>query len=215
MNLYQRRKQGKQQQNKKANNKEKDNNKTNNKKNNSAVVVERNTHDFLTKKSSSTFFEFPSVDSADAAASAKSEHTDTKSDNILVPDRTNESMKSKKGTTLAAGSMDKGLQAINQLLLSVVGQPRTNFATKTNPITDDYNISQNVLGLGINGKVVEVTDKRGGDKCALKVLKDNAKSRREVELHWRSSACKHIVNIKAVYENFQKGQKCLLVVMEL
>ena len=110
--------------------------------------------------------------------------------------------------------MDKGFQAINNLLLSVVGQPRSTLETKKTPITDHYQISQNVLGLGINGKVVEVKSKTEGLKYALKVLKDNPKSRREVELHWKSSACKHIVNIKDVYENTQKGQKCLLVVME-
>lgn len=94
------------------------------------------------------------------------------------------------------------------------GQARPNLETKKNPITEDYQISTNVLGLGINGKVVEVTNKQDGHKYALKVLKDNSKSRREVELHWKSSNCIHVVNIKDVYENTHKGQKCLLVVME-
>jgi hypothetical protein len=40
---------------------------------------------------------------------------------------------------------------------------------KITPITDDYTISSNVLGLGINGKVVECTNKRSGQKYALKV----------------------------------------------
>ena len=94
------------------------------------------------------------------------------------------------------------------------GQPRSSLETKKNPITDDYTISQTVLGLGINGKVVEVKAKSDGQKYALKILKDSVKSRREVELHWKSSSCIHIVNIKDVYENSQKGQKNLLVVME-
>merc|ERR1711971_194164 len=110
--------------------------------------------------------------------------------------------------------MEKGFKGINNLLLSVVGQPRSSLETKKNSITDDYTISQTVLGLGINGKVVEVKAKSDGHKYALKILKDSAKSRREVELHWKSSSCKHIVNIKDVYENSQKGQKNLLVVME-
>ncbi len=96
----------------------------------------------------------------------------------------------------------------------ILGQPRSALETLKTPITEDYEISQTVLGLGINGKVVQVKSKADGQKYALKVLKDNVKSRREVELHWKSSACKHIVNIKDVYENNQKGQKCLLVVME-
>ncbi len=38
--------------------------------------------------------------------------------------------------------------------------------------------------------------------------------RREIELHWRASSCKHIVNIHDVYENTYNNHKCLLVVME-
>merc|ERR1719510_772 len=117
--------------------------------------------------------------------------------------------------------MDKGLGAINRLILSVVGQPRGNCLIKTTPLIDDYSISNNVLGLGINGKVVECTARKRNDnepgvvqKRALKVLKDNAKSRREIDLHWKASNCKHIVNISDVYENTYNGHKCLLVVME-
>ena len=85
---------------------------------------------------------------------------------------------------------------------------------KITPITNDYEISNTVLGLGINGKVVECINKKTRQKYALKVLHDNAKARREVELHWRASGCRHIVNIIDVYENSYIGNKCLLVVME-
>lgn len=61
---------------------------------------------------------------------------------------------------------------------------------KTTPITEDYEITTTVLGLGINGKVVECCDKKSRKKFALKVLHDNAKARREVELHWRASGCR-------------------------
>ena len=40
---------------------------------------------------------------------------------------------------------------------------------KRNPITDDYKLSHTVLGLGINGKVVQCTHKTTERKCALKV----------------------------------------------
>lgn len=40
---------------------------------------------------------------------------------------------------------------------------------KKTQITDDYEISNNVLGLGINGKVVACTKKANGIKYALKV----------------------------------------------
>ncbi|KAG5338952.1 MAPK2 kinase, partial [Acromyrmex heyeri] len=85
---------------------------------------------------------------------------------------------------------------------------------KATPITDDYEISNHVLGLGINGKVVQCYDKNTRQKYALKVLHDCAKARREVELHWRASNCRHIVQVKDVYENSYSGNKCLLVIME-
>ena len=48
----------------------------------------------------------------------------------------------------------------------------------------------------------------------FQVLHDCAKARREVELHWRASNCRHIVQVKDVYENSYSGNKCLLVIME-
>jgi len=85
---------------------------------------------------------------------------------------------------------------------------------KKNPITEEYSITNQVLGLGINGKVVECFSKSTKSKFALKVLRDVPKARREVDLHWRASACKNIVNIVDVFENMFGGQRCLLVVME-
>lgn len=40
---------------------------------------------------------------------------------------------------------------------------------KRNAVTDDYKITAQVLGLGINGKVLECYCKKTGEKCALKV----------------------------------------------
>ncbi|XP_073999301.1 MAP kinase-activated protein kinase 2 [Rhodnius prolixus] len=85
---------------------------------------------------------------------------------------------------------------------------------KTNAITEDYNISNTVLGLGINGKVVQCYSKKTGEMYALKVLQDSVKARREVELHWKASGHKHIVGVIDVYKNTYLGKKCLLVVME-
>lgn len=48
--------------------------------------------------------------------------------------------------------------------------PPIEFQPKKTPITDDYEISNNVLGLGINGKVVECVRKSTGKKFALKVF---------------------------------------------
>jgi len=109
----------------------------------------------------------------------------------------------------------EGLKNVTHFLMSLVGAPRAPAQFKTNKITQDYKISTNVLGLGISGKVVVCQDLNTKEKCALKVLKDSPKAKREIELHWRASGCKHIVNIKDVYENTYNGQKCLLVVMEI
>lgn len=70
---------------------------------------------------------------------------------------------------------------INKLLVKMMGDgvPR-NFHTdvmdnrsvlqpKITPITDDYQITNAVLGLGINGKVVECFRRRTNEKFALKV----------------------------------------------
>jgi len=116
-------------------------------------------------------------------------------------------------TDMKRSATEEGLKNVNSLLMSLVGTPKGTLAVKNHPITEDYSISSTVLGLGINGKVVECTSS-AGEKCALKVLKDNSKSRREIDLHWRAAGCKHIVNIRDVYENSYNGQKCLLVVME-
>merc|ERR1712038_2136265 len=109
-----------------------------------------------------------------------------------------------------------GLKGVTQLLMTLVGAPRPPAPYKTSKISQDYKISvNNVLGLGVSGKVVQCEHLKTKEKCALKVLKDSYKARREIDLHWKASGCKHIVNIKDVYENTYNGQKCLLVVMEI
>ncbi|CAB1353554.1 unnamed protein product [Coregonus sp. 'balchen'] len=85
---------------------------------------------------------------------------------------------------------------------------------KRNAVTDEYKISNQVLGLGINGKVLECTNKKTGEKCALKILYDSPKARLEVELHWRVSGGPYIVRILSLYENMHHGKKCLLIIME-
>uniref|UniRef100_A0A1I8HAR4 non-specific serine/threonine protein kinase n=1 Tax=Macrostomum lignano TaxID=282301 RepID=A0A1I8HAR4_9PLAT len=85
---------------------------------------------------------------------------------------------------------------------------------KKTSISEDYNLTNHVLGLGINGKVVECVNKKTNEKCALKVLQDTPKARREVDLHYRSCACPQIVQIRDVFENMLSGKRCLLVVME-
>lgn len=40
---------------------------------------------------------------------------------------------------------------------------------KKHAVTEDYQLSKQVLGLGVNGKVLECFHRRTGQKCALKV----------------------------------------------
>lgn len=91
---------------------------------------------------------------------------------------------------------------------------KSSLQIKKNAIIDDYKVTTQVLGLGINGKVLQIFNKRTQEKFALKMLQDCPKARREVELHWRASQCPHIVRIVDVYENLYAGRKCLLIVME-
>ncbi|PAA50806.1 hypothetical protein BOX15_Mlig013465g1 [Macrostomum lignano] len=85
---------------------------------------------------------------------------------------------------------------------------------KNHPIQQDYKITEKVLGLGVNGKVVECYRRSDSEKCALKVLLDTPKARRELELHARACACPQVVQIRDAYANTVKGKQCLLVAME-
>jgi len=56
--------------------------------------------------------------------------------------------------------------------------------------------------------------KRSGEKFALKVLRDSARSRREIELHWLACRQTNVVSIVDIFENTFEGLNCLLVVVE-
>ena len=49
-------------------------------------------------------------------------------------------------------------------------KPHNPLQIKKNAITDDYKVTSQVLGMGINGKVLEIFQKGSGEKCALKVM---------------------------------------------
>ncbi|VEL42720.1 unnamed protein product [Protopolystoma xenopodis] len=94
--------------------------------------------------------------------------------------------------------------------------PEKHCVPKTTAITQDYELTSKTLGIGINGKVIQCIKKETGEHFALKVLGDNHKARREVDLHWRASSCPHIVKLVDVYENNNLNTKKnhLLIVME-
>ena len=51
-------------------------------------------------------------------------------------------------------------------------------------------------------------------KVGAQILRDSPKARREIQLHWRASGCKHIVRVEDVYENAFRGRNNLLGLME-
>lgn len=51
------------------------------------------------------------------------------------------------------------------------GAAHVKLEIKKHAVTDDYKLSKRVLGLGINGKVLECFNKETGQKCALKVCR--------------------------------------------
>ncbi|KAM7541379.1 hypothetical protein Aperf_G00000040340 [Anoplocephala perfoliata] len=92
----------------------------------------------------------------------------------------------------------------------------SNFPVKTYPITEDYEITQQSLGTGINGRVLKCIHKLTGRVCALKVLGDDEKAHREVEIHYRVRDCENIVSIVDIFRNnnTNTGHDHLLIVME-
>ncbi|XP_056102485.1 MAP kinase-activated protein kinase 2b isoform X2 [Rhinichthys klamathensis goyatoka] len=91
---------------------------------------------------------------------------------------------------------------------------KSTLKIKKKVITEEYKLAGQVLGIGINGKVWEIFQKKNGKHYALKILRDTPKARQEVELHCRASSCPHIVGTEDVFENYYQGKKCLLLVME-
>jgi len=89
------------------------------------------------------------------------------------------------------------------------------FPTRRNAITDEYEVSKESLGVGINGKVLNCTHRESRRKCALKIIKDSDKARREVILHKKAcEGCEYIVQVLDIYENMYSSNRCLLIVME-
>ena len=90
----------------------------------------------------------------------------------------------------------------------------TTFPSHVTPITNDYQISHEIVGIGESGKVMACYSKKDNQKYALKVLRDGPKSRREVQLHFLTCNHENIVSIIDIYENTFDNVKCLLVVLE-
>uniref|UniRef100_A0A671R626 non-specific serine/threonine protein kinase n=1 Tax=Sinocyclocheilus anshuiensis TaxID=1608454 RepID=A0A671R626_9TELE len=84
---------------------------------------------------------------------------------------------------------------------------KSTLKIKKKVITEEYKLAGQVLGIGINGKVWEIFQKKSRKNYALKMLRDTPKARREVELHCRASSFPCIVGIEDVSENYYQGKK--------
>ena len=67
-----------------------------------------------------------------------------------------------------AGQQNPGGQQ-NTTAQFLLFHARPSLQIKKNAITEEYKVTSQVLGLGINGKVLEIFQKKTGDKYALKV----------------------------------------------
>uniref|UniRef100_A0AAR2IPN2 non-specific serine/threonine protein kinase n=1 Tax=Pygocentrus nattereri TaxID=42514 RepID=A0AAR2IPN2_PYGNA len=114
----------------------------------------------------------------------------------------------------AAGPPCVPLDSCQQPLLPPQPAVKWTQRIKKKVITEDYKLSGQVLGVGLNGKVFEIFQRSSGEKFALKMLKDSPKARQEAELHCRASVCPRIVRVADLFDNFYQGKKCLLLVME-
>ncbi|ETN85867.1 hypothetical protein RB195_019578 [Necator americanus] len=88
------------------------------------------------------------------------------------------------------------------------------FPYHTHPVTEDYVVSHEIIGIGESGKVMACYNKDTNEKFALKVLRDGPKARREIDLHYLTNAHENIVTIIDIYENTFDNVKCLLMVVE-
>ncbi|CAF3645520.1 unnamed protein product [Rotaria socialis] len=89
------------------------------------------------------------------------------------------------------------------------------FPIHRNPITDDYDVSREVLGRGINGTVFKCTHRQTGQKCAVKILQYAREARQEVILHRRACEnCQYIVQLLEIYENYRGTVLYFYIVME-
>lgn len=73
-----------------------------------------------------------------------------------------------KSTAKSTNNQNVNINAAK--MASVYGSNLKPLLAKSVPITNDYSISDKVLGLGINGKVVECYHRETGNKFALKVI---------------------------------------------
>ena len=78
----------------------------------------------------------------------------------------------------------------------------------------DFELTGIVLGIGLQGQVLEIKNRTTGELCALKPLPNTPKGRQEVDLHYKALYHRNIIKIQAVYEQEWRGEPSILMVLE-
>lgn len=82
-------------------------------------------------------------------------------------------------------------------------------------VVENYKLTRDKLGTGINGSVIKVQRRSDNVTGALKIIYKNApRAEAEVKLHAYSTQCPNVVKILDVYENQYRGRACYLIIME-
>jgi len=95
---------------------------------------------------------------------------------VKVPER--------QGSVAATTAVGGGIGSSAASSVNAESAPVPAFPYKTSPITDEYRITHEIIGIGESGKVMACFHRASNTKYALKVLKDGPRSRREVQLHY-------------------------------
>jgi serine/threonine protein kinase len=82
-------------------------------------------------------------------------------------------------------------------------------------VVENYRLTRDKLGTGINGSVIKVQNRETGHQGALKIIfKNSRNSETEVKLHVFATQCPNVVKILDIYENQYRGRACYLIIME-
>jgi len=90
-----------------------------------------------------------------------------------------------------------------------------NIGFHKHSVVEDYRLTRDKLGTGINGSVIKVTNRKNGTNGALKIIyKASRNAETEIKLHAYATQCQNVVKILDVFENQYRNRPCFLLIME-
>ena len=92
---------------------------------------------------------------------------------------------------------------------------RKEIEIKAHPISDDYELTNIELGVGLSGKVYKCIERATKAERAVKVLNSSKNARNEMSIH--SQVCHHvnIVKVISIYDENREDTKKVYIVMEI